>query len=113
MAVHVVEPAFFRVPQDLVGLGGFLELVFRFLVARIAVGVIFEGYLAVLFFDVVRGGVAGHPQNLVVIFFSGGHKVSGQAGFHRRGLVAQGDFFVPAIVDADVGDDPLHSLSKR
>ncbi len=50
MAVHVVEPAFFRVVQDLVGLGGFFELLFRFLVAGIAVRVVFEGYLAVLIF---------------------------------------------------------------
>ena len=51
MAVHVIEAALFRVLQDLVGLGGLLELVFGdSLLPGIAVRMIFEGYLAVLSF---------------------------------------------------------------
>ncbi len=69
MAVEVIEAPLFRVVEDLVGLGGLLELLFGVLVPGIAVRVVFEGYLAVCLLDLVHGGVPGHSQNLVIILF--------------------------------------------
>ena len=55
----VVLLAFLRVVEHLVGLGGLLEFLLGFLVAGVAVGVVFDGYLAVGGLDlVVRGLLA-------------------------------------------------------
>ncbi len=69
MAELVVDTSFFTVPQDLVGFGGLLELLFGFLVAGVAVGMELERQLAVGGFELVVGCLAVDAQDLVVIPF--------------------------------------------
>ena len=57
------------VVQHLVSLGGLLECLLGCLVAGVAVGVVFDGQLAVGLLDVVFRGVLGDAQYLVVISF--------------------------------------------
>ena len=66
VAVLVVEAAFLRVAQDLVGLGGLFEELLG-LVAGVAVGVVFEGLFAVGGLDLGGRGLAVHAQNFVII----------------------------------------------
>ncbi len=75
VTVMIIKPPFFRVPQDLVSFGGFLEFFFGFFIAGIAVWMILEGNLAVLLLDVGGGGVACHPQNAIVIFVVCSHSI--------------------------------------
>ena len=110
MAVHVVEAALFRIVQDLVGLGRLLEAFLRLFIAGIAVRMVLQGYLAVRLLDVVDGGVSLHPQNAVVIFFGCHNYGLFQPCFNGFFFVAQEDFFVAAVVDGDVGHNPLDSL---
>ena len=65
--IDVVDFAFFRVGEDLVGLGDFFEFFLRGFVAGIAVGVMLEGELAVGAFDFFQGGVLQHPQQFIII----------------------------------------------
>ena len=67
VAELVVVAALVGVAQDLVGLGGLLELLFRFLVAGILVGVELEGLLAVRLLDLFARGVLVHAQHFVVV----------------------------------------------
>ena len=64
MAVPVVDIPFFRVAQDLVGLGRLLELLLRFLVSRIPVRMVLHGELAIALFYLVFRGVSLHAQDL-------------------------------------------------
>ena len=69
MAVEIIETPLFRVMQDLVSLGGLLELIFGVFIPGIAVRVVFEGYLAVLLFDLINIGAPGNSQDLIIILF--------------------------------------------
>jgi hypothetical protein len=69
MAELVVGRAFLRIGEDLVGLLGLLELLFRLRVVRIAVRVVFHGEAPVGLLDVLLGGVSRHRQHLVIIAF--------------------------------------------
>jgi len=51
MTVCVIEAPFLLVMQDLVSLGGILEIFLGFLIPRIAVGMAFQCDLAVGFLD--------------------------------------------------------------
>ena len=53
----VVLLAFLRVVKYVVCLGSFLEFLFSVLVARVAVGVIFDGDAPVCFLDVLLGSI--------------------------------------------------------
>ncbi len=53
MTELVIGRALLRVLQDLIGLGDFLELVLRLLVARVLVGMMFLGELAKRGFEVL------------------------------------------------------------
>ena len=67
MAETVVEAALLRVGQDRVGLGRLLELLFRLLVAGIAVRVMLERQLAVRALDLLVAGLTVDAQDLVVV----------------------------------------------
>ena len=69
MSVPAVDLPFFRIAQDLVGLGRLLELLLRFFVSRIPVRMVLHGELAVALFYLVFRGVRLHAQDLVVITF--------------------------------------------
>lgn len=63
----VVLLALLRVVEHVVGLGGLLEFLLGRRVARVAVGVILDGELAVGLLDVGLRGVLGEAQYLVVV----------------------------------------------
>jgi hypothetical protein len=67
MAVLVVGRPLLRVGEDLVGFLGFLELLLRFRVVRIAVGMVLHGQLAVGLLDLVVRGVAIDAEDFVVV----------------------------------------------
>jgi len=67
VAVGVVTLPLLRVAEDAVGLGRLLELLLRFLVAGVAVGVVLEGELAIGRLHLLVGGVARHTEDLVVV----------------------------------------------
>jgi hypothetical protein len=69
MAELIVNAALFAVSQDLVGLGGLLELFFGTLVVGVAVGMVFQGQFTVGGFKFVVAGIAVDAQDLVVIPF--------------------------------------------
>src|SRR5205085_12032301 len=85
MAVLIVGGPFLRVAQRFVGFAQFLELLLGGFVAGIFVGMVFDGQLAVGFFDLLLAGVAVHSEDLVIIAF--GHSRSGVrfAGDHYAG----------------------------
>ena len=62
----VLRPAA-RVLEHLVGLGGLAELLGRLGVVLVAVGVVLHRQLAVGLLDLGLGGVAGEPEDLVVV----------------------------------------------
>lgn len=66
----VVAGAFVGIAQHVIGFRCFLEFLFRFLVARVLVGVILDGFLAVGFLYLVGRCVLVYSQYLVVISFS-------------------------------------------
>ena len=63
----IVNGAFLRVAQDLVGLFGLLEFMFRFRIVGIAIRMIFHGKAAIRLFDVGFRRVSGHVEELVII----------------------------------------------
>ena len=65
----VVAGAFVGIAQHVIGFRCFLEFLFRFLVARVLVGVILDGFLAVGFLYLVGRCVLVYSQYLVVISF--------------------------------------------
>jgi hypothetical protein len=67
MAVLVVDGALVRLAKDFVGFLRFLELLFGFLITRIAVRVIFHGQAPIRLLDVGLGRGAWHVQHLVVV----------------------------------------------
>src|SRR5262249_40404865 len=67
MPEAVVQLALFRISDDRVGLGRFLESVFRRLITRISVRVIFHREFAIGALDFRVGRVAGHSEHVVVI----------------------------------------------
>ncbi len=67
MAHLIVDAAALFVAEDLVGLGGLLELVLRLFVAGVLVGVVLECELAVRLLDLVLARPALDAQNLVVV----------------------------------------------
>ena len=69
VAELVVAGSAGRVRENLVGLGGFLELPLGIVVPGVLVGVMLEGQLAVGLLDVLFPGIAVDPQNLVVVAF--------------------------------------------
>ena len=71
MAVTVVELAFLRIAQHLVGLGGFLELGLRLGIADVAIRMILHGQLAIGLFERVVVGVSRDAQNLVIVPLAG------------------------------------------
>ena len=67
MTEAVIAGALFGVAQHVIGLGGFLELLFGFGITGVVVGMVAHGQLAVGFFDLLFAGVAFHPQNFVIV----------------------------------------------
>ncbi len=67
VAILVVEGFFLFVAENVVCLGRFFEFFFGSLVARIAVGVIFEGQLTVGLLYFVGSGRLGHAEHFVVV----------------------------------------------
>src|SRR5690606_12813971 len=57
MAETIVGGALFLVAENLVGLFGLLEMLFRLFIARVPVGMIFHRELAVGFLELVVGGI--------------------------------------------------------
>src|SRR5262249_30849120 len=74
VTVAVVDTPLVRVTENGVGLGGFLEALRRFRVARVAVRMVLEGKRAIGFLDLVLGGALAHAQDLVKARL-GGHTV--------------------------------------
>ena len=70
VAKAVVGGALVRVAQHLVGLAGFLELLFRGMVAGIAVRVIFQRLLAIGALQLLVAHIPRNAQNFVVIGFA-------------------------------------------
>jgi hypothetical protein len=67
VTVAVIRLALFRIAQHLVSFLDFLELLFRFLVVRIAVGMEFHRKLAIRLLDVFFRSTLGDPEDLVKI----------------------------------------------
>ena len=71
MAVAVVAGPLLRVAEHLEGLGRLLELRHRLVVARVAVGMVLQGQLAVGLGDLVPGGGTVHAEHFVIVAFVG------------------------------------------
>jgi hypothetical protein len=69
MAVLIVSCPLLSVGENLISFGNFLEFFFSLLIARIAVRVILECQLPVDFLYLVFAGIAGNPEQLVIVFF--------------------------------------------
>ena len=67
MTMTVVDGTLLFVGENLVGLFGFLEFLFRALVVRIAVGVMLHGQLAIGLFQRVLVRITRHTQHFVVV----------------------------------------------
>src|SRR5262245_18938682 len=67
MAEPIVQAAFFFIAEYRVGLGGFLEGFLGLVVARIAIGMVFERHLPIGALDLLICGLAIETENLVVI----------------------------------------------
>ena len=65
----VVTSAFVGIAQHFVSFSRFFEFIFRFLVARILVGMVFECHLAIGLLYITLVGVFANSQYLVVISF--------------------------------------------
>ena len=70
--VVIVRGALVRVGEDFVGFFGFLEVLFRFRIVRIAVRMMLHRELAIRLLDVVFRGVFVDPEHLVIISFCHG-----------------------------------------
>ena len=73
MAELIVALALLGVGEDLICLGGLLELLGRVLVALVAVGVVLHREFAIGLLDIVGRCVAGDAKHLVVVAFLLGH----------------------------------------
>src|SRR6266705_366080 len=69
MAVLVIALALLRVTEHAVRFRGFLELLFRFRIAGIAVWMELHGQLTVRALDLLLRGRAGHAQYFVIVAF--------------------------------------------
>jgi hypothetical protein len=69
VAVTVIYLAFFRIMQNLIGLGRLFETLLGLLVSRVSVRMVFEGHAAIAFFDLRVRGVSAYVQNFVVVAF--------------------------------------------
>src|SRR5260370_12287391 len=67
IAVALVTLTFLLIVQNVIRLGGFLEFLFRLLIADIAVGMILHGQLAVSAFDFFLVGLFFDPQDVVIV----------------------------------------------
>jgi hypothetical protein len=85
VAVLVVSGALLRVAQRFIGFAQFFELLLGSLVARILVGMIFDGQFPIRLLDFLLAGVAVHAEDLVVIAF--GHNAQA-AGFRATTTLA-------------------------
>src|SRR6266704_1287728 len=100
VTVGVVTLALLGVAERAVGFRALLEAVFRFLVARVAVGMVLEGQLAIGGLDLLLGGVARDPEHFVVVAF-GSHRERTRDGW-------QGARLRPEHGPADDGGRLLH-----
>jgi hypothetical protein len=82
VAVPVVQALLLLVGEHLVGLVDLLELLLRLGVARVAVGVILEGHLAIGLLDLLGAGAALDAKDFVVVASGDGH---GRCLFSLRG----------------------------
>src|SRR5579859_4715870 len=83
MAVTIVELAFLRIAQDVVGLGSLLELPFRFVIADVAIRVILHGQLAIGLLECFIVGLFGNSKDLVKISLTG-HRHNSTSRFWPR-----------------------------
>jgi hypothetical protein len=67
MTELVVDGALLRVAQDLVGLLGLFEFMFRIRIVRIAIRMIFHREAPIRLFDIRVGRGSGHIEKLVII----------------------------------------------
>ena len=65
----VVTAPLLRVVEHVVGFGSLLELLLRLGVSRVAVGVIFDGYLAIGLFDFFIRSASAYFKHLIVVSF--------------------------------------------
>ena len=65
----IIDLALFGIAQDIVGFLNFLEAVFSSLVAWIQVRMVLAGQLPIGLADLVRLGIAGDTEELVIILF--------------------------------------------
>jgi hypothetical protein len=72
VSVLIVYFSFLRVAEHLIGLGGFLELLFRLPVSRVSVRMVLHRQAAVAFLEILFGGGAGYLQNFIITSFSHG-----------------------------------------
>ncbi len=80
MAELVVGGAFLGIGEHVMGFLDLLELLQGFRVVGIAVRVILHRQAAEAFLDVVVARIAGHAQQLVVVFFRHNAKCRGSRG---------------------------------
>ena len=69
MTELVVVAALVFITQHFIGFVDFFELFFRFLVPRVAVGVVFHRQLAESLFNFISAGVFVDAQHFVIITF--------------------------------------------
>jgi hypothetical protein len=67
MPIGVVNLPFLGVPQDLISFGGFLEAFLGFLVARVSIGMVFEGQFSVGLLDLFLFGLSRDPQHFIIV----------------------------------------------
>lgn len=73
----VIQSPFVAIGKNGVRLGDLLELIFRFRIVRISIGMVRHRKLAISALDFNVGGYAGYTQHLVIIAFCvGGQKLS-------------------------------------
>ena len=57
----IILLTFLRIVQHIISLGSLLEFLLGFLITRVTVGVIFDGYLSIGLLDIILRGVFIHP----------------------------------------------------
>lgn len=67
MAVAIVGGPLLIVVEDVVSFAYFLELILSGLVIRVLVGVILHREFAIGLLEIVRGGVPGDAEDLVIV----------------------------------------------
>ena len=68
VAVAIIGGAALFVLEDVVGLVDYLELAVVALAVGVAIGMMLHGQFAVRFLDLVRAGVPGNPEGVIVVF---------------------------------------------